>query len=236
MTSPTDLPDLSLPTEKALVAARERGAVDGPLLAVLRHEVLVCGVEEVDGAPRPAVRQFGEVPAMLAWTTTARAAAAGWTSGVAEQPGQEIARLLHGHGLGLAINPGDEVGVLLGPDAVHALLGPQDVELPAGATIYVGTPADPHTELVQQLTSALSGLPLVEQARLAQVQVEGGDLPPHPMLVISLADAADESYRKMVLAVAGDLLNGYRETVEVLLVAEGTAGPATSVEPFYLRP
>ena len=51
--------DAVTPSESALVAGRERGAVDEELLAVLRREPLVCAVEQVAGAARPAVRELG---------------------------------------------------------------------------------------------------------------------------------------------------------------------------------
>lgn len=110
-------------SERALLAARESGVIDEALFAVLRHETLVCGVDQAGGTPSPAVRELEGNRVMLAWTSARRASEAGWTGAVAERTGAQVAGLLHGTGLGLAINVGHKASVGLGPTGVEHLGG-----------------------------------------------------------------------------------------------------------------
>lgn len=160
--------------ERALVAARQRGTVDEQLLAVLRRERVLCGVDEVEGGRRPAARQVGEMTAVLGWTSAERARAAGWSGALAEQSGQAVADLLVGTGLGLALNAGDDIGVGLDAPGVARLA--RSAEVPAGATVYLGEPSVPLEALETRLAEELTGVGAVDEARIAMVVTDpGGD-------------------------------------------------------------
>lgn len=194
--------DAVTPSESALVAGRERGAVDEELLAVLRREPLVCAVEQVAGAARPAVRELGGAPSVLAWTSHQRAAGAGWTGELVERSGGDVATLLRGTGLSLAINPGDAVGIGLQPSGVERLAGAQVVE--AGSTVYLGEPAEPPVALVARLAQVLPGVPQVVEARVAQVLVDDGTAgSSRPLVVLSLATGTGAADRADALATCG---------------------------------
>lgn len=186
------------PAERALVEGRERGAVDEQLLVVLRSESLLCGVDDVAGeAPRPAVRDVGGAASVLAWTSEARAHSGGWRGGLVPRPGGDIARLLLGTGLGLAVNPGDLVGVGLPPTAVERLAGTGTVA--AGTAVYLGEPAAPMTAFEQTLARALRALDAVAEARLATVVADDGTAA-RPMVVLSLNEGATQAERASAVA------------------------------------
>ena len=111
-------------SEQALMTAREAGVVDERLLSVLRQEPLVCGVDQVDGGPTPAVRELGGSRVMLAWTSAERAAEAGWTGTLVQRTGGQVAALLTGTGLGLAVNVGHTASVGLDAAGVERLAAP----------------------------------------------------------------------------------------------------------------
>ena len=113
--------------ERALVEGRRRGVVDEQLLAVMGREPLLCGVEEVDGRRQPAAREVGGAVAVLAWTSVDRAVRGGWPGELVERRGQEVAALLAGTGVGLAINAGDDPGVGLDPSQALGVVVDSDL-------------------------------------------------------------------------------------------------------------
>lgn len=174
---------MSSEVEQALVEARRRGALDEELLAVLRREPLLLGVEEVDGSSRPAARQVGSSVAVLTWTSQERAERAGWSGDLVAQPGGALAGLLLGTGLGLVVNAGDDPAVQLDHAAVARLADP-DGAVAAGTRVYLGEPAVPHEALETALASELHAVAAVQQARIAIVVTEPG--PPESRLTVVL--------------------------------------------------
>lgn len=171
-------------SERALASAQERGRVDRQLLSALSSEPLVCGVEEVNGGRRPAVRELGGQPAALAWTSERRARQAGWQGDLVEQPASEVAHLLRRTGLALAVNPGEDLGVLLD---VQGVAGLAEHQVPAGQEVFLGEAAVPDEELEARLADALAGVLGVRSARIGLL-VQGRKGAPHPVVVLSLAD------------------------------------------------
>ncbi|MEX2291875.1 MAG: enhanced serine sensitivity protein SseB C-terminal domain-containing protein [Mycobacteriales bacterium] len=170
------------PAETALVEARGRGRVDDELLQALADQPLTLGLDVADGSPRPAARELDGQPPVLAWTSPQRAVDAGWTGPVVERPGHEIASLLAGTGLGLALNPGEPVGVRLDPDGLAqlALAGP----VPAGTAVYLGAPAVPDEQLETRLCDEVGAVDGVAAVRLVTMVV--GDAEPRATVVLSL--------------------------------------------------
>lgn len=164
------------------------GAVDAELLSALGAGLLVCGVEQVDGDNRPAVRQVGTMTAVLAWTSRLRATRSGWAGDLAEQPGWAVADLLVGTGLGLALNAGDDVA--LGLDAAGVTRLAQSARVPAGSTVYLGAPAVAPEALETTLRVELAEVPAVLQARLALLVTQPGPGAPRTTVVLTLRPGA----------------------------------------------
>ncbi len=223
-------------SEQALLAARERGAVDEPLLAVLRAETMSCCVEQVEGTMRPAVRQIGNGASVLCWTSRERAERAGWSAGLAERSGADIAELLRGTGLGLAINPGEEVGVSLGPDGVQQLAAATVVR--AGTPMYLGAPERSYASLEGLLLAAFADLPQVLEARIVEVVIGGDRVPAHPMLVLTLDKTAGSKGFAAAATACGLAVASAPLTVDVVEIEQlgGLRPTATQIPPFYVRP
>lgn len=104
-----------------------------------------------------------------------------------ERPGHELAALLVGTRLGLALNPGEAVGVRLDPDGLArlALAGP----VPAGATVYLGAPAVPDEQLETWLREEVGAVGAVAAVRLATMVVDDGE--PRATVVLSMQAHAD---------------------------------------------
>jgi len=190
---PTELNE----SERALVDGRRRGVVDEQLLAVVRREPLVCGVEEVDGRRQPAAREVGGAVAVLAWTSVDRAVRGGWPGELVEQRGQEVAALLAGTAVGLAINAGDDPGVGLDPGQVARLA--QAEVVPAGTSVYLGEPEVRAEAFEARLAAGLSGVAAVSEARVVLMATGSGSPPPQPTVVLTLtknapADARESAY------------------------------------------
>ena len=175
------------PSESAILEARHRGAVDVELLQALAGQPLTLGLDVDDGRSRPAARELDGQPVVLAWTSPQRAVDAGWTGPVVERPGDELAALLTGTLLGLALNPGEAVGVRLDPDGLArlALAGP----VPAGAAVYLGAPAVPDEQLETWLREQVGAVGGVAAVRLATMVV--GDAEPRATVVLSMQAHAD---------------------------------------------
>lgn len=214
-----------LDSEQALLAASARGIVDEDLLMVLRREPLAVAVEQVGPASRPAVRDVGGLPAVLSWTSEERARAAGWEGSLIVRVGREVAELLAATDIGLAINAGELIGVGLDADGRERLAGV--AVLPAGSIVYLGAPATAQTDLQQRLLTLLPSLPVIREARLAQVVTED-EAAGHPLIVLTvepdalpeergsaaatLVRLAGASGHDVADAVFDDQLGGLRDT------------------------
>jgi hypothetical protein len=91
-----------------------------------------------------------------------------------ELTGSELAGLMADE-LGLAINPGAELGLPVRPDGVRTLRGGRKT-VPAGARLRLGAPAEEPEQLITALTRIFATVPAVLQARRALAQL--GDQPP----------------------------------------------------------
>lgn len=182
--------------EQALRAARARGAVDAELLDALAAAVLLMGVEELQGSPRPLVREVGGRYAALAWTTAEQARAGGWTGPTVERAGRELAALLAGTGLLLAVNAGGQPAGVLEPGAVQEMS--RSGAVPAGTAVYLGQPDVPDEVLETALTVELRATPEVSGARLS---VLVADPPGTPRLTVVLSlRRADQAARRAAFA------------------------------------
>ena len=179
--------DLSNPAESALGQARRRGAVDDVLLDALRTEPFIVAIDRVAGSSRPAARELGGQWCVLAWTSDDRAKAAGWEGPLVQRPGREVAQLLLGTGLSLALNPGEELGVRLDEDGLIGLAGPA---VPRGTPIYLGQPEVVPEQLESALLRELAATPGVGAARLALLAAGGPAAARRLTVVLSLSPGA----------------------------------------------
>ncbi len=196
--------------ELALAAARDRGAVDDVLLTALRVEPLLCGVDVVEGSDRPATRQVQGRWCVLAWTSEERARASGWTDRLARSSGADVAQLLLGTGLSLALNPGEDLGVRLDQDGLTTLAGPA---VPPGTAVYLGRPDVVPEQLESALRRELADVPGVAAARLVLLAVGAPAAARRLTVVLSLSPGADRellpaAYAACDRAASGSRLDG----------------------------
>jgi hypothetical protein len=189
--------------ESALLAASTDERRMGQLLAALRAGQLWVPVtsDPADGRPvtlytveveaRPHTVVFTSLEQLEQWAPGAPHVVAPTPSFVQSLP----------PAVGLAINPGGELGLPLGPESVVDL-GPAEKTIPAGTRIRIGEPAIEPVEVLKQIGYALGDVPEVQSARRAWVQV--ADEP--PSLAIGLA-LTEQSATEPVLAAVRDALD-----------------------------
>jgi SseB protein C-terminal domain/SseB protein N-terminal domain len=101
--------------------------------------------------------------------------------------------------MGIAINPGGDLGLPLEPDAVQMLSGkPRTVD--AGTSVYLGDPAVEPEQLLAKVADALRDIPLVKAARRCWAVV--GSQPPGLVLSVDLAQDTDALREEVAKAVS----------------------------------
>ncbi|MCF3105541.1 enhanced serine sensitivity protein SseB [Streptomyces roseoverticillatus] len=139
--------------------------------------------------------------------------------------------------LGLALNPGGEVGLPIHAAGVQAVRDGGRKTVHAGESIRLGEPAEEPVALLASLRRAFGAVPAVSSARRALVQVGNQ----HPGLLIGVAvrgGAAEES-RDAVLAAVSRAVSEEPVPFAVDTVFLGNPNDQTSVwmtdnvEPFY---
>lgn len=219
--------------ERALAAARDRGAVDDVLLDTLSGEPLFCAVEVVGASERPAVRQLDDRWCVLAWTSEDRARDAGWSGQLVSRPGTDLAHLLLGTGLSLALNPGEALGVRLDQDGLTGLAGSA---VQPGTPVYLGQPEVVPEQLETALRRELSGVPAVGAARLALVAVGSPAAARRLTVVLTLAPGADRALLPTALAACDRAAATSRvDGLDVVLDRDlgGLAEPASALPAVY---
>jgi hypothetical protein len=150
--------------------------------------------------------------------------------------GRELAEILADE-LGLAVNPGGEVGLPIRPEGVRSLRSGQRT-IRAGEQVRLGAPAEEPRALLAALASAFESVPAVTIARRALAQV--GDEPPCLLIGID-ADQSVGGWREAALsavraAVTAEPVPLIVDTVFLDNSADPiTAWMLTHTEPFYRR-
>jgi hypothetical protein len=154
-----------------------------------------------------------------------------------ELDGKELAGLMADE-LGLAVNPGAELGLPIRADGIRVLRGGQR-KVPAGGRLRLGAPADEPHELIAALAGAFATTPAVLEARRALAQI--GDEP--PMLLIGVR--ADRHVGTWQQDSVGAVAQAVRQSpvpypVETTFLDDQT-DPVTEwmlehTEPLYRRP
>jgi hypothetical protein len=151
-------------------------------------------------------------------------------------PGRELAGMLDER-LGLAVNPGCDVGLPVRPEGVRSMRGGR-ITIPAGQQIRLGQPAEEPQALLSAVAAALSRIPAVVDARRALAQI--GDQPPGLLIGVRIdRPAADD--RQAVLATINSAVAAAPVplTVDTVFlddpVDQITAWMIDNTEPFYRR-
>jgi hypothetical protein len=187
------------PLEEALLAA-SRGGDAGEFLDALRdHEVLVPyedppaeerPLEEGDEVALPLIEREGARYVPVFTSPEQMAIGAPNIPRALRLTGLSLARVWPA-GVGMAINPGAELGVALPEDTVRGLLGGVDERIPAGTTLKIGAPTHEPETAWQALRAWAAGRPEVLAAHRAVVIAEGPDERAHLMVGLELAPGAD---------------------------------------------
>ncbi|MFH8789483.1 enhanced serine sensitivity protein SseB C-terminal domain-containing protein [Streptomyces roseoverticillatus] len=138
--------------------------------------------------------------------------------------------------LGLALNPGGDVGLPIHAAGVQTVRGNRRTVQP-GESIRLGEPAEEPEALLAALRRAFGAVPAVSSARRALVQV--GNQHPGLLIGVTVHGAAGES-RDAVLAAVSQAVSEEPVPFTVDTVFLGNAKDRTSVwmtdnvEPFYV--
>ncbi|MGK5683099.1 enhanced serine sensitivity protein SseB [Actinoplanes sp. URMC 104] len=173
------------PLEQALAGARAgQVGVDELLQAVADNPLWVPlpgGASPAGQAQLPVMLLDGQ-PYVAAYTSAEQYARGAGDQAHMELPGRQLAGLMAAE-LGLAVNPGAELGLPIRADGVRTIRGETTVR--AGARLRLGRPETEPTELLAALRTEFTRVPAVVEARRALTQA--GDQPPS-LLIGVLAD------------------------------------------------
>ncbi|QLE72393.1 enhanced serine sensitivity protein SseB [Streptomyces rectiverticillatus] len=141
--------------------------------------------------------------------------------------------------LGLALNPGGEVGLPIHAAGVQAVRDGGRKTVHAGESIRLGEPAEEPLALLTSLRRAFGAVPTVSSARRALMQV--GEQHPGLLIGVTVRDAAEaEESRGAVLAAVSRAVSEEPVPFTVDTVFLGNPNDQTSVwmtdnvEPFYV--
>lgn len=232
--------------EQALLTASRSPQRTGPLLAALRQGSLWVPTTddptpdrqatlyslEVEGVPHTVV--FTSLEQLDRWRSGAPHLVAPTESFVASLPAT----------VGLAVNPGGDLGLPLSPEQLDELRPARRV-VPAGTRIRVGEPAQEPDEVLAQVAYALGDVPGVSAARRAWVQIADSA----PSLAVGLelgaplAPRADADAADVLLGTVREALDDVLArsrpgfAIDLVLLADAedpiSAWMLAHAEPFY---
>lgn len=148
-------------------------------------------------------------------------------------PVAELVRSLP-ESVGLAVNPGRQVGLPVSAAAVREALG-MGRTVPAGTRLRIGEPAEEPVQLLADLAAAFAGMPAVREARRAWAAVGENS----PGLVLGLdIDPDNDDVRRAVLDGTRSVVDRrpVTFTVDVVFSNDRTAMTEwmqSNVTPFY---
>ena len=165
------------PLEVALVGARAGSVGADQLLGALAGHPLwvpLPGGADAQGQAQLPVLVLDDRPYVAAYTSAEQYARGAGDQAHMELTGRELAGIMPDE-LGLAVNPGAELGLPVHADGVRVIRGGRRT-VPAGARMRLGQPAEEPADLLAALSAAFAGVPAVLEARRALAQV-GDDAP-----------------------------------------------------------
>lgn len=225
--------------ESVLAGARSGAATAEQLLQALRDNDLWVPLPAgagPQGQTTLPVMALGDGPYVAAYTSSEQ-----FTSAAAGQPhmvltGRELAALMSPE-LGLAVNPGGEIGLPIRASGVNTIRG-EARRVSAGARMRLGVPAEDPSDLLAALAGAFGALPVVVEARRALAQV--GEQPPALLIGVRLStdqptDAGARQVTATIQATTARVASPYPVDTVILKDAGDplTSWLLTNTEPFY---
>jgi hypothetical protein len=230
------------PLEATLAGVRAGTASADQLLEALAAGPLWVPLPagaDPQGRARLPVMALGGKPYVAAYTSAEQYARGAGAQAHMELAGKDLAGLM-AEELGLAVNPGAELGLPIHADGVRVLRGGQR-KVPAGGRLRLGAPAEEPHELIAALAAAFALTPAVIEARRALAQI--GDEP--PVLLIGVrADRGVGTWRQDSVAAVAEAARQSPAPypVDAVFVGDeaGERDPVTAwmtehAEPFYQR-
>jgi hypothetical protein len=223
--------------EQTLAGARAGQATTDQLTSALAENPLWVPLPRGltgDGQGNLRILLIDEQPYVAVYTSDEQ-----FARGAGELPhtvlsGRELAALMAPE-LGLAINPGGELGLPLRPEGVRRLRGGA---VPAGTQIRIGAPAEEPVDLLAALRAAFAAAPAVLEARCALAQV-GHEAP--TLLIGMRPDQRITGWQESAVAVVRGVAAQVRapHPVDATFLTDDT-DPVTAAmlhrtEPFYRR-
>jgi hypothetical protein len=218
--------------EAALAGLRGGSISAERVLGVLAAEPLwvpLPGGARADGMAQLPVMMIEGGPHVAVYTSEeqfGRGAGAGTAHMVLT--GRELAGLMAAE-LGLAVNPGAELGLPVRPDGVHAL---RDAPLQNRTKVRLGEPAEEPRDLLAAIAEGLRAIPTVREARRALAQF--GEQP--PVLLIGLRTTGTPEEAVAVVRESAKRARCPYPVEVVLLTTEGdpiTAWMNAKTRPFH---
>jgi hypothetical protein len=227
------------PLETALAGLRAGTVSADQLLEALGSNPLwvplPAGADPRGEAQLPVMVLDGR-PYVAAYTSAEQYARGAGAQAHMELAGKQLAGLMADE-LGLAVNPGAELGLPVHTDGVRTIRGGRR-DVPAGSRMRLGAPADEPHQLITTLTRTFAGTPAVLEARRALAQI-GGE--PPTLLIGVRPDRHVDTWQQDSIAAVTDAV---RQTpieygVDTVFLDE-QADPVTAwmlahTEPFYRR-
>ncbi|OJF15391.1 enhanced serine sensitivity protein SseB C-terminal domain-containing protein [Couchioplanes caeruleus] len=227
------------PLESVLAGVRTGAATAEQLLHALRDNdlwvPLPAGADPNGDAALP-VMPLEDGPYVAAYTSQEQFTHAAGEQAHMVLTGRELAALMPPE-LGLAVNPGAEIGLPIRASGVGILRG-ETRRVTAGSRMRLGLPPEEPADLLTALADAFASLPAVLEARLALAQV--GEQPPALLIGVRLKtdpppDAGARQVTAAVQAATARVPSPY--PVDTVVLRDGsdplTAWLMANTEPFY---
>ncbi len=232
------MPFPSNAVEQTLAAARAGEATDERLLAALAEAELWVPLPagESEGRAALPIMVIDDAKYVVVYTSEEQFELCAGKYSAAVTPGRAFARSLPAE-LGIAVNPGGEVGLPIKPVGVQAIRG-EEIPDDAGNQILLGEPSEEPSALLDVLRGAFAAVPEIVSARRAWSKV--GDQQEGLLLGIEITPDDGRTRRSAVDAVTGALdRSAVAYPVDSVFLTD-PAEPITAwflknTEPFYRR-
>jgi hypothetical protein len=225
--------------ESVLAGARSGTVTAEQLLHALRDNDLWVPLPagaSPDGNATLPVMALPDGPYVAAYTSAEQLTRAAAGQAHMVLTGQKLAALMSPE-LGLAVNPGGEIGLPIRASGVDTIRG-QTRRVTAGARMRLGLPVEEPHDLLTALADAFRTLPAVTEARRALAQV--GEQPPALLIGVRLntdqpTDTGAREVTAAIQATIARVTSPYPVDTVILHDTDDpiTAWLLTNTEPFY---
>ncbi|HZB31783.1 MAG TPA: enhanced serine sensitivity protein SseB [Streptosporangiaceae bacterium] len=224
--------------EQTLAAARAGEVTDERLLDSLAEADLWVPLPagESEGRGALPIMVIDDVEYVVVYTSEEQFKLCAGKYSAAVTPGRAFARSLPPE-LGIAVNPGGEVGLPIQPVGVQVIRG-EEIPADAGSQILLGEPAEEPSALLDVLRGAFAAVPEIASARRAWSKV--GDQQEGLLLGIELTPDDERTRRSALEAVTAALARSpVSHPVDSAFLGDPgdpiAAWFVRNTEPFYIR-